>query len=44
LGASGDDGAGGAGSSGSGRGGFPWVLVLIGAVVVGLVVWIKNKR
>jgi hypothetical protein len=47
LGSSGDDGAGGAGSgggSGGSHGGFPWVLVLIGAVVVGLVVWIKNKR
>jgi len=31
-------------SGGSGRSGFPWVLVVIGGVVIGLVVWIKNKR
>ena len=40
----GDGGADGlAGGSGS-RGGFPWVLVVIAGVVIGLVVWIKNKR
>ncbi|HEX3935398.1 MAG TPA: hypothetical protein VHW43_12010 [Puia sp.] len=49
LGASGDDGAGSgsgsaSGGSGGGRGGFPWVLVVIGVAVVGVVVWIKNKR
>ncbi|HEV2480283.1 MAG TPA: hypothetical protein VGS79_11485 [Puia sp.] len=35
-----DAGSGG----GSGRGGFPWVLVVIVGAVIGLVVWIKNKR
>jgi len=29
---------------GSGRGGFPWVLVVVVGAVIGLVVWIKNKR
>ena len=41
-----NEGAGGGSGSGSGggRGGFPWVLVVIGVAVIGLVVWIKNKR
>ena len=41
-----NEGAGGGSGSGSGggRGGFPWVLVVICVAVIGLIVWIKNKR
>jgi hypothetical protein len=43
-GAGGSDGGAGGSGAGSGRGGFPIVLVVIGVLVIGLVVWIKNKR
>ena len=40
-----NQGGGMAGSQGSERrGGVPWVLIVIAGVVVGLIVWIKNKR
>jgi hypothetical protein len=40
----GADGSGAGDGSGPGRGGFPWILVVIGVAVIGIVVWIKNKR
>ena len=43
-GSGGSEGGDGAGAGGGSRSGFPWVLVVIGGAVIGLVVWIKNKR
>ena len=42
-GSGGASGLGGSAGSGGGHGGMVW-LVVIGGVIIGLVVWIKNKR